>query len=287
MGGFASLGSGSRGNGTLVAIGDAIFLVDCGFNRKQAEQRLARLEMSPGDITAILVSHEHSDHIAGVAGLSHRYAIPVYASHGTLKNSPQDFQCNAFDGDAPFEVEGVLVNPVRVPHDAREPTQFVLSQTTANATSKIGVLSDLGSVTPHVVKQFEDVSEGDYGFTAEVGGDYKACFFAAQIPAEDRAKHRVSLEWKSGVAATTWGKIAKETDVDVFTKSLRRLEADLIEVHETMLELRKLEADMRDKNEATNSRVVWMGLISLVVCVGLAFWQIFYLKAFFKRKKVL
>ena len=62
-----------------------------------------------------------------------------------------------------------------------------------------------------VVKQFEDVSEGDYGFTAEVGGDYKACFFAAQIPAEDRAKHRVSLEWKSGVAATTWGKIAKES----------------------------------------------------------------------------
>jgi hypothetical protein len=138
-----------------------------------------------------------------------------------------------------------------------------------------------------VVKQFEDVSEGDYGFTAEVGGDYKACFFAAHISAEDRMKHRVSLEWKSGVAATTWGKIAKQTDVDVFTKSLRRLEADLIEVHETMLELRKLEADMRDKNEATNSRVVWMGLISLFVCVGLAFWQIFYLKAFFKRKKVL
>ena len=138
-----------------------------------------------------------------------------------------------------------------------------------------------------VVKQFEDVAEGDYGFTAEVGGDYKACFFAAQIAAEDRVKHRVSLEWKSGVAATTWGKIAKEEDVDVFTKSLRRLEADLTEVHETMLELRKLEADMRDKNEATNSRVVWMGMISLSVCVALAFWQIFYLKAFFKRKKVL
>ena len=151
MGGFASLGSGSRGNGTLVAIGDAIFLVDCGFNRKQAEQRLARIEMSPGDITAILVSHEHSDHIAGVAGLSHRYAIPVYASHGTLKNSPQDFHCNAFDGDASFEVEGVLINPVRVPHDAREPTQFVLSK----GDTKIGVLSDLGSVTPHVVTQFE------------------------------------------------------------------------------------------------------------------------------------
>lgn len=187
MGGFASLGSGSRGNGTLVAIGDAIFLVDCGFNRKQAEQRLARLEMSPGDITAILVSHEHSDHIAGVASLSHRYAIPVYASHGTLKNSPQDFQCNAFDGDAPFEVEGVLVNPVRVPHDAREPTQFVLSQTTANGTSKIGVLSDLGSVTPHVVKQFEDCTH----LLLEANHDRNMLFAGAYPPA---LKKRVAAD---------------------------------------------------------------------------------------------
>jgi p24 family protein delta-1 len=138
-----------------------------------------------------------------------------------------------------------------------------------------------------IQKQFEDVVEGDYGFTAKVGGDYKACFYAAQIAEEDRVKHRVSLEWKSGVAATTWGKIAKEADVDLFTKSLRRLEADLIEVHETMLELRKLEADMRDKNEATNSKVLWMGLISLGVCVGLALWQVIYLKKFFQRKKLL
>ncbi len=183
MGGFASLGSGSRGNGTLVAIGDAIFLVDCGFNRKQAEQRLARLEMSPGDITAILVSHEHSDHIAGVAGVSHRYAIPVYASHGTLKNSPQDFQCNAFDGDAPFEVEGVLVNPVRVPHDAREPTQFVLSK---DAT-KIGVLSDLGSVTPHVVKQFEHCTH----LLLEANHDRNMLFAGAYPPA---LKRRVAAD---------------------------------------------------------------------------------------------
>ena len=123
--GIASLGSGSRGNGTLVAIGDAVFLVDCGFNLKQTEQRLARLQLSPGDLTAILVSHEHSDHIAGVAALSHRYQIPVHASFGTLKNGPQEFTCNAFDGDVPFELAGVRVNPVVVPHDAREPTQFV------------------------------------------------------------------------------------------------------------------------------------------------------------------
>ena len=102
--------------------------MDCGFNLKQTEQRLARLQLSPGDLTAILVSHEHSDHIAGVAALGHRYQIPVYASFGTLKNGPQDFTCQAFDGDAPFELAGVTVNPVVVPHDAREPTQFVFEQ---------------------------------------------------------------------------------------------------------------------------------------------------------------
>ena len=148
--GVASLGSGSRGNGTLVSIGGAVFLVDCGFNLKQTEQRLSRLQLSPGDLTAILVSHEHSDHISGVTALSHRYSIPVYASYGTQKNGPKDFTCHAFDGDVPFEVAGVTVNPVVVPHDAREPTQFVLQ----HEATKIGVLSDLGSVTQHVINQF-------------------------------------------------------------------------------------------------------------------------------------
>lgn len=148
--GIASLGSGSRGNGTLVAIGKAVFLVDCGFNLKQTEQRMARLQLSPGDLTAILVSHEHSDHIAGVTALAHRYQIPVYASFGTLKNGPQEFTCQAFDGDMPFELAGVTVNPVVVPHDAREPTQFVFEQD----GKRVGVLSDLGFVTKHVVDQF-------------------------------------------------------------------------------------------------------------------------------------
>ena len=148
--GIASLGSGSRGNGTLVAIGKAVFLVDCGFNLKQTEQRLARLQLSPGDLTAILVSHEHRDHIAGVTALAHRYQIPVYASFGTLKNGPQEFTCQAFDGDMPFELAGVTVNPVVVPHDAREPTQFVFEQD----GKRVGVLSDLGFVTKHVVDQF-------------------------------------------------------------------------------------------------------------------------------------
>lgn len=150
--GFASLGSGSRGNGTLVAIGGALFLIDCGFNLKQTERRLARLQVSAGDITAILVSHEHSDHIAGVAALAHRYCLPVHASHGTLSRAPEGFSCQAFDGDVPFEIAGITIKPVCVPHDAREPTQFTLSY----GDEKIGVLSDLGAVTEHVLSEFSN-----------------------------------------------------------------------------------------------------------------------------------
>ena len=150
--GLASLGSGSRGNGTLVAMAGRVFLVDCGFTLRQTEQRLARLGLSPGDITAVLVSHEHSDHISGVSALAHRYGVPVYASHGTKKNAPNGFQCEAFDGDIPFTLGEVTINPVRVPHDAREPTQFVLS----HGELKIGVLSDLGTYTQHVVEQYSD-----------------------------------------------------------------------------------------------------------------------------------
>ncbi len=170
--GFASLGSGSRGNGTLVAIGEALFLVDCGFNLKQTERRLARLQVSAGDITAILVSHEHSDHIAGVAALAHRYRLPVYASHGTLSRAPEGFNCQAFDGDVPFEVHGVTIDPVCVPHDSREPTQFIMRQDDV----KIGVLSDLGSVTEHVVKQFSECThlllEANHDRTMLMQGNY-------------------------------------------------------------------------------------------------------------------
>lgn len=152
--GFASLGSGSRGNGTVIALGEKVFLVDCGFSLKQSEKRLAVLGLSGGDVDAILVTHEHADHITGVAALAHKYSIPVYASYGTLKYDLRGATCHPFDGDAGFEIDGVAINPVCVPHDAREPTAFVLR----DETETIGVLSDLGCVTAHVVEQYRQCS---------------------------------------------------------------------------------------------------------------------------------
>jgi len=150
---LASLGSGSRGNGTLVEIGGELFLVDCGFPLKQTEARLARFGVRPGEISAVLVTHEHGDHLSGVAALAHKYALPVYATYGTL-NSQAARQSSlvgrSIDAHTPLRVGGVSIQPVVVPHDAREPTQFVFQ----HGSTRIGVISDLGHVTPYVVEQY-------------------------------------------------------------------------------------------------------------------------------------
>src|SRR5690606_3422845 len=82
---FAMLGSGSRGNATLIECGPTRVLLDCGFSMAETGRRLARLGLEPQDLTAILVTHEHSDHVGGVARLATRFGIAVYCSPGTAR----------------------------------------------------------------------------------------------------------------------------------------------------------------------------------------------------------
>lgn len=160
---FASLGSGSKGNGTLVRIGGEYILVDCGFSTKQAVSRLSRLGVAPGDLSAILVTHEHSDHSGGVAALAYKYAIPVYASYGTLKALEPKLVGTVIDSHNVSTVGEVTVIPVIVPHDTREPTQFVFE----HRGMRVGVLSDLGQVTPYVTEKYM----GCHGLMMEANHD--------------------------------------------------------------------------------------------------------------------
>ena len=82
---FASLGSGSKGNATLIEYRGARIMVDCGFAVKEAEARLQRLGIAPDSLDAILVTHEHSDHLGGVARYARRHGTPVWITHGTFK----------------------------------------------------------------------------------------------------------------------------------------------------------------------------------------------------------
>lgn len=149
---FASLGSGSMGNGLLVETHQTRLLLDCGFGLRDTETRLARLNIQPELISGILVTHEHDDHAGGAFKLSHKYNIPVYMSHGTLTMTQrfipktQQIDIKIIDSHQPFEIQDIEVSPFPVPHDAREPVQFVFS----NGSRKLGVLTDTGCSTPHI-----------------------------------------------------------------------------------------------------------------------------------------
>lgn len=183
---FASLGSGSQGNATLVEIGSTRLMIDCGFSCKETEKRLESFGIAPDSIDAILVTHEHSDHISGVARYSRRYGTPVWMTPGTeaMHQGGEVAELNFFSSHQSFRIGDIEVEPFPVPHDAREPCQFVFS----DSQQRLGLLTDVGSITRHMIEALEGVdalilefnhdpdllAEGPYppGLKARVGGDF-------------------------------------------------------------------------------------------------------------------
>lgn len=148
---YCSLGSGSRGNATLIESGRTRLLVDCGFSLRSTEQRLALAGVTPEQLSAILVTHEHSDHIKGVERLARRYELPVYMTPGTHQASGvQELPVEMIQPERDFVIGDIRIMPVPVPHDAREPCQFVFD----DGFYRLGVLSDTGSITPLIVEMY-------------------------------------------------------------------------------------------------------------------------------------
>lgn len=146
---FASLGSGSAGNALLVESEAGCLMLDCGFGLRETEVRLQRLGRTPDELSGILVTHEHGDHVAGVFRLARKYALPVWLTHGTwvaCRQSDAQLDLRIVDSHRPFAAGGLEVLPFPVPHDAREPVQYVF----AGGGCRLGVLTDVGEVTPHV-----------------------------------------------------------------------------------------------------------------------------------------
>jgi phosphoribosyl 1,2-cyclic phosphodiesterase len=147
----ASLGSGSKGNATLIQVGSETYLVDCGFGLKEVESRLQARGLHPGDINGIFVTHEHGDHIKGTPMLANKYGIPLYASFGTARHLKRDVPTLAkFLPNHKLSIGLVEVEPVTVPHDSAEPTQFVFR----HQGLSVGILTDLGSLTKRVQDAF-------------------------------------------------------------------------------------------------------------------------------------
>lgn len=151
---FASLGSGSRGNALLVEAGKTRLLLDAGFGPREMSRRLERLGLTATQVDALLVTHEHSDHIGGAFACARRFGWAVMLSHGTLAACrDQDVAALAtvIDSHGPFSVGDLRVCPFPVPHDAREPVQFVFE----DGIRRLGVLTDAGHVTAHMVAMLD------------------------------------------------------------------------------------------------------------------------------------
>ena len=152
---FASLGSGSRGNALLVEAGNTRVLIDAGFGPREMSRRLERLGLAAGAVDAVLVTHEHSDHIGGVFACARRFDWAVLLTHGTLAACREEgaaAQLTVIDTHERFSVGDICVHPFPVPHDAREPVQFVL----ADGAKRLGVLTDAGHVTAHMIAMLDD-----------------------------------------------------------------------------------------------------------------------------------
>ena len=150
---FCSLGSGSRGNAWIVEAGGTRVMVDCGFGVQETGRRLANAGLAPEDISAIVVTHEHSDHVGGVARFALRHGTPVWMTAGTFSLfsavSDEIPEVQLFAIDAPFAVGDVGIDPFPVPHDAREPAQFVFD----DGDVRVAILTDAGRVTAHMAEK--------------------------------------------------------------------------------------------------------------------------------------
>ena len=161
-------------------------MVDCGFSLRETERRLQRLGVKPGQLSAILVTHEHSDHCSGVARVSQRHGVPVYLTHGTAASGRLDGASDLrhIGSEDAFGIGELSVRAERVPHDAAEPCQYLFEW----QSRRLGILTDLGRVTPHVVASYRDCHSLVLEFNHDVD-----MLRDGQYP--PRLKRRVGGDW--------------------------------------------------------------------------------------------
>ncbi len=172
---FSLLGSGSQGNGLLLQHRSTSLLLDCGFGLNETMRRLARLGVDVHTLSGIIVTHEHDDHIGGVARIARRFGLPVWLTPGTLRGIEALFHgvtLNFLESYAPLCIGDIEVRPYPVPHDAREPAQFVFG----DGQDALGVLTDTGAITPEIVRMLDGcnalVLECNHDSAMLSGGDY-------------------------------------------------------------------------------------------------------------------
>jgi phosphoribosyl 1,2-cyclic phosphodiesterase len=144
---FCVLGSGSKGNATYLESGGTSILIDAGMSGVELQKRLATIGVELSAIAAILVTHEHNDHVQGVGILSRRANIPVYANSATFaaasKTISKLFSYNEFETGGPFHFRNLEIHPFAISHDTEDPVGFRIS----DGSVSLGYCTDTGKVS--------------------------------------------------------------------------------------------------------------------------------------------
>jgi len=159
---FCNIASGSSGNCTYIGDENTHLCVDAGLSGKRIEAGLNEIGLTTSDVTGILVTHEHTDHINGLSVIARRFGIPVYATRGTIeaiKRMPKfsnipDCLYHVIEADKPFTLGDFNIRPIRISHDAAEPVAFRFD----NNGKSIGVMTDLGKYDDYIIENMKDCS---------------------------------------------------------------------------------------------------------------------------------
>ncbi|KAJ7002686.1 transmembrane emp24 domain-containing protein p24delta3-like [Populus alba x Populus x berolinensis] len=147
-------------------------------------------------------------------------------------------------------------------------------------TISVKVTSPYGNT----LHQTENVTHGQFAFTTHEAGNYLACFW---VDGHVQGDVSVNIDWKTGIAAKDWDSVARKEKIEGVELELRKLEGAVEAIHENLLYLKTREAEMRSVSETTNSRVALFSLMSLGVCVAVSALQVWHLKHYFQKKKLI
>ena len=169
------LASGSKGNAIYLSDGFTSILIDAGLSATEIKRRLKSRGLNPKDLDAILVTHEHSDHIQAVGVLSRQLKLPIYLSRSiekkvSIRNGVHEIR--TFSSGSTFQINNLAVHPFAVCHDAADPVGFTIGQN----GSRIGVATDLGTATSHVTENLKHchllILEANHDMDMLINGPY-------------------------------------------------------------------------------------------------------------------
>ena len=217
--------SGSSGNCTLLESGDTKILIDAGLACKTICEALAVCGVDPATLSAILITHEHSDHIKGAGILSRKFGLPIYANEGTWDGMESklgiidESLCRTFDTDKSFCIDNIDITPFSIPHDTNDPVAFSFIA----EGKKVSIATDIGHVTKRIEKQLSGsdllLMEANHDVDMLIHGSYPKELQSRILSnhghlSNEKCGETLCRLYKTGVKRSILGHLSRENNTE-------------------------------------------------------------------------